>query len=129
MECFHCQKTSLYGRSHTHHRGVAGGRWKKRAVKTNRIFKVNLQKVKIILNEVETQVLLCTKCLKRIRKDMIDGKKPFYKLAGKLRSSETQTPAEVEVKKPKTVKAKIVKEKKVAIEEVNKNVDTIPALA
>lgn len=124
MECFHCQKTSLYGRSHTHHRGVAGGRWKKRAVKTNRIFKVNLQKVKIILNNIETQVLLCTKCLKRIRKDIADGKKPFYQLAGKLRTSENETKSKIE-----NVKSEKILKNKVETKQVENNENIVPSLA
>lgn len=80
MECYHCEKGALYGRSHTHHRGVAGGRWKKRAPKTQRIFLPNLQ-VKMIMEEgKEKRVKLCNKCLKRVKKDMIEGKRPFVDL-------------------------------------------------
>lgn len=79
--CYHCGKGLLYGRSHTHHRGVAGGRWKKRAPKTQRIFKANLVRLSIIEKGKIVRVKLCAKCLKRIRKDMIDGKKPFLTLA------------------------------------------------
>lgn len=81
MECYHCGKTTLYGRSHTHHRGVAGGRWKKRAQKTQRIFKPNLQAVVVLSNGEESRVKLCMKCLKRIKKDVSEGKKPFLQLA------------------------------------------------
>ncbi|MBI5126949.1 hypothetical protein HZA76_00645 [Candidatus Roizmanbacteria bacterium] len=79
--CYHCGKTVLYGRSHTHHRGVAGGRWKKRAPKTQRIFKVNFIRLAILESGKEKQVKLCAKCLKRVRKDMIDGVEPFLTLA------------------------------------------------
>ena len=75
--CYHCGKTVLFGRSHTHHRGVAGGRWKKRAPKTRRIFRPNLQKVTILEKGKEKQVKLCAKCIKRIKKDLKEGKKPF----------------------------------------------------
>lgn len=75
--CYHCGKTVLFGRSHTHHRGVAGGRWKKRAQKTQRIFYPNLQKVEIVENGKNMSVKMCSKCLKRIKKDLLDGKKPF----------------------------------------------------
>jgi len=68
---------ALYGRSHTHHRGVAGGRWKKRAQKTARIFRPNLQKVIILTNGEQEQVRLCMKCLKRIKNDIADGNRPF----------------------------------------------------
>lgn len=75
--CFHCGKGILLGRSHTHHRGVAGGRWKKRAPKTQRIFKANLQKVSTMINGETKRVKLCMSCLKRIKKDIKDGVKPF----------------------------------------------------
>lgn len=79
-KCYHCGKGVLFGRSHTHHRGVAGGRWKKRAQKTQRLFKPNLHKTSIMIGDVKKQVKLCSKCLKRIKKDIKDGKKPFVAL-------------------------------------------------
>ncbi len=79
-QCYHCGKHTVMGRTHTHHRGVAGGRWKKRAPKVNRTFRANLQPVAIIVLGKKTRVKLCTKCLKRVRKDLIDGKKPFVNL-------------------------------------------------
>jgi ribosomal protein L28 len=81
MPCYYCEKGVIFGRSHTHHRGVAGGRWKKRAPKTPRIFEPNLQKVMIIEDKEAKKVKLCTKCLKRIKKDIKEGKKPFLQLA------------------------------------------------
>jgi ribosomal protein L28 len=75
--CYHCGKGIIFGRRHTHHRGVAGGRWKKRAPKTRRIFEPNLQHVDIVENREEKRVKLCTKCLKRIKKDIREGKRPF----------------------------------------------------
>jgi ribosomal protein L28 len=80
MFCYHCEKGALYGRSHTHHRGVAGGRWKKRAPKTQRIFLPNLQRVMILEDSKQIRVQLCNKCLKRVKKDMNEGKKPFLTL-------------------------------------------------
>lgn len=79
--CFHCKKGNLYGRSHTHHRGVAGGRWKKRAPKTRRVFEPNLQRVRVVVEGKEEGVVLCAKCLKRIRFDMKKGQRPFLTLA------------------------------------------------
>jgi len=78
--CYNCGKGILFGRKHTHHRGVAGGRWKKRAPKTRRIFEPNLQKVDIIQAGEVMRVKLCTKCLKRIKKDMKEGVRPFLTL-------------------------------------------------
>lgn len=80
MPCFYCGKGIIHGHSHTHHRGVAGGRWKKRAPKTARMFAPNLQPVKIMQGGVGKRVKLCTKCIKRIRKDSAEGVKPFLTL-------------------------------------------------
>jgi large subunit ribosomal protein L28 len=81
MICYHCGKGVLFGRSHTHHRGVAGGRWKKRAPKTQKIFSPNLQKVTILEEGAMKSVKLCTKCIKRVKKDIADNKKPFITIA------------------------------------------------
>jgi ribosomal protein L28 len=81
MECFHCGKGAVLGRSHTHGRGIAGGRWKKRAQKTARIFHPNLQPIHIIVKGVDKRVKLCTKCIKRVKKDMAEGVKPFVTFA------------------------------------------------
>ena len=89
--CYHCGKGVLYGRSHTHHRGVAGGRWKKKAPKTKRLFRPNLQPTTIIENNKEKRVYLCGKCLKRIKKDLSEGKKPPLKLAKNQKSKKETT--------------------------------------
>ena len=101
MPCFHCGKGVIFGRSHTHHRGVAGGRWKKRAPKTQKVFLPNLQKVSIIEKGKEKRVKLCTKCLKRIKKDVNEGKKPFLKV---LRIQK-ETPKETTKESTKEKKA------------------------
>ncbi|MEK7597319.1 MAG: L28 family ribosomal protein [Patescibacteria group bacterium] len=101
VKCYHCEKSLLYGRSHTHHRGVAGGRWKKRAPKTQRIFKANLVRLSIIEKGKAIRIRLCTKCLKRIRKDMLEGKKPFLQLKSvkTVKSVESVRSKEKEKKK------------------------------
>jgi len=78
--CYHCGKGVMHGRSHTHKRGVAGGRWKKKAPKTQRLFRANIQRMTIIENGKEKRVKLCAKCIKRIKKDVKEGKKPFLQL-------------------------------------------------
>ena len=95
--CYYCGKTVLFGRSHTHHRGVAGGRWKKRAPKTRRIFRPNLQKVTILEKGKEKQVKLCAKCIKRIKKDLKEGEKPFLTLATKVlpKKEERETSSKI----------------------------------
>lgn len=89
--CYYCGKKAVFGRSHTHHRGVAGGRWKKRAQKTRRIFKPNLQKVEILEKGKPKKVYLCSKCLKRVRKDISEGKKPFLQLSDRILKTKFKT--------------------------------------
>lgn len=103
MACYNCGKGVLMGRTHTHHRGVAGGRWKKRAPKVARAFYPNLQIVDILLDKKEKRVKLCTKCLKRVKKDLRDGVRPFVTLV----NMHT-----LEAKKPAVIKVKAAKKKK-----------------
>jgi len=73
--CDNCGKKVVAGRSQKHGRGVAGKRWKKRAQMTLRTFKPNLQKVSVFITGKKVQMKLCTKCIKRFKKD---GKIPSY---------------------------------------------------
>ena len=93
--CYHCGKGVIHGRSHTHHRGVAGGRWKKRAPKTQRVFKPNLQKFQILEDGEEISVKLCTKCVKRVRKDVRDGVRPFLTLVSYQKEVSVPAPQAV----------------------------------
>lgn len=74
--CDKCGKGLVYGRQSTHHRGVAGKRWKKRAQSTLRTFKPNLQKVSVLVSGEEVQMRLCTDCISRFKKEK--------KIVGKL---------------------------------------------
>lgn len=67
--CDNCEKEIVYGRQSTHGRGVAGKRWKKRAQKTVRTFKPNLQKIAVTIGAKKMQMKLCTSCISRFRKD------------------------------------------------------------
>ncbi|OGM67632.1 hypothetical protein A2985_00525 [Candidatus Woesebacteria bacterium RIFCSPLOWO2_01_FULL_43_11] len=73
--CDNCGKSIVVGRSQRHGRGVAGKRWRKRAQKTMRLFKPNLQKVSVLVSGKKVSMKLCTRCLKRFKKD---GKIPSY---------------------------------------------------
>lgn len=68
--CKICDKKSYQGRQHTHHTGVAGGQWKKRAQTTIRRFRPNLHWATISLDGVPKRVRACTKCIKRAKFDL-----------------------------------------------------------
>lgn len=81
MKCFSCGKGVVIGRQHTHHPGVAGGRWKKRAPQTQKIFKPNLHWTKIKVGNLMKKVRLCTKCLRRVKAAMKVEKTPVVSQA------------------------------------------------
>ncbi len=68
--CEICDKKTQAGRQHTHHTGVAGGQWKKRAQTTLRQFKPNLHWVTIQVSGVLKRVKACAKCIKRAKFDL-----------------------------------------------------------
>lgn len=68
LVCDNCGKTLVYGRQSSHGRGVAGKRWKKRAQKTLRTFKPNLQKIAVMVNGKKTTMRLCTDCISLFKK-------------------------------------------------------------
>ncbi len=68
--CDICDKKTYTGRQHTHHTGVAGGQWKKRAQTTLRNFKPNLHWVTLPMGGTLTRVRACAKCIKRVRFDI-----------------------------------------------------------
>jgi len=69
LKCDICSKHSVAGGSHVHHRGVAGGQWKRRATHTKRVIGVNLHWVSLPVNGVMTRLHACTSCIKRFRFD------------------------------------------------------------
>jgi large subunit ribosomal protein L28 len=75
--CDNCGKGMVYGRQSTHHRGVAGKRWRKRAQTTLRTFKPNLQKVSVSVGGEKSQMRLCTDCVSRFKKDGKIGASKF----------------------------------------------------
>lgn len=62
--CSACGKKTQIGRQSRHHRGVAGKQWMKRAQKTLRLFKPNLQWATV----QGIRLRVCAKCLKLIKK-------------------------------------------------------------
>jgi len=76
FRCDICSKKKQIGRQGRHKKGVAGKQWAKRAQKTVKIFRPNLHKATID----GIQMLLCTRCLKRIKleKSSVE-KKPIAK--------------------------------------------------
>lgn len=81
LRCANCDKGIMIGRTHKHHPGVAGGRWKKRAPKTQKIFKPNLHVARILVDGTRKKVKLCTKCLRLARQAMLSQVKSSVKAA------------------------------------------------
>lgn len=85
--CDRCGKERLIGRQQRHKRGVAGGKWKRRAPKTRKISLPNLQSFKGILNGKKGKWRLCTKCLKVVKKEQ---KKSIAKKVSTTKSAYTK---------------------------------------
>jgi large subunit ribosomal protein L28 len=68
-KCEKCGKSTVTGISQSHHRGVAGKRWKKRAQKTIRTFKPNIKWASVLVAGKVVRMKLCTRCIKRYKKD------------------------------------------------------------
>jgi ribosomal protein L28 len=68
--CDICDKRTRTGKQHTHHTGVAGGQWKKRAPTTLRKFAPNLHWVSLPVKGVMTRFHACAKCIKRMKFDL-----------------------------------------------------------
>lgn len=69
--CDHCGKGRLRGQNITHHRGVAGGRWKRKAPKTKKVSKPNLHTVWVLEKGKRIKKRLCTSCLRLFKKSRI----------------------------------------------------------
>lgn len=70
FKCTLCGKGKMIGKQHKHHPGVAGGRWKKRAPVTEKVFKPNLHSFRMKLNGTTQRVKLCTKCLRLVKEEV-----------------------------------------------------------
>ena len=60
-KCDVCGKTTTYGRNIRHKHS---GRWERKAPKTNRTFKANVQKKTLIVDGVPLRLKICTRCLR-----------------------------------------------------------------
>jgi ribosomal protein L28 len=79
--CDWCQKGVDYGQYIRHRKGVAGGRWKRKAQKKKRIQLPNLHAARVMVDKkgvvinkeskkvgVVKKLRLCTKCLRRAKR-------------------------------------------------------------
>lgn len=72
--CENCGKGIQTGRNIRHHRGVAGGRWKRKAPKTSRQWLPNLHYAKVLNDNKIVRRRLCTKCLRKADRPKFEKK-------------------------------------------------------
>lgn len=65
-----CGKGIMIGKTHKHHPGVAGQRWKQRAQSHSKTFRPNLHAAHVLINGTSKRVKLCTKCLRLAKEAM-----------------------------------------------------------
>lgn len=59
--CAICGKGTMYGRNIRHKHA---GRWERRAPKTNRVFRANVQKRTVTIDGRPVRISICTRCLR-----------------------------------------------------------------
>jgi ribosomal protein L28 len=59
--CAICGKGTMHGRNIRHKHA---GRWERRAPKTNRIFRANIQKRTLTIDGHPVRIAICTRCLR-----------------------------------------------------------------
>ncbi|HEY8490828.1 MAG TPA: 50S ribosomal protein L28 [Dehalococcoidia bacterium] len=59
--CQICGKHTVFGRNIRHRHS---GRWERRAPKTNRQFRPNVHKQKVVINGQPVRLYICTRCLR-----------------------------------------------------------------
>ena len=63
----------MIGSSHKHKPGVAGGRWIQRAQRTRKVFRQNLQRITLLLNGMNKHLLLCTRCIRILKRQVVSS--------------------------------------------------------
>ncbi|MEJ7654273.1 MAG: bL28 family ribosomal protein [Chloroflexia bacterium] len=64
-KCDECGKATTFGRNIQYNHG---GKWFRRAPKTNRTFKPNVHRQNVIKNGVVVKMHICTRCLRTLAK-------------------------------------------------------------
>ncbi|TMB99004.1 MAG: 50S ribosomal protein L28 [Chloroflexi bacterium] len=59
--CDVCGKSTAYGRNIRHKHS---GRWERKAPRTNRTFKANVQNKTLMFQGVSVRIKICTRCLR-----------------------------------------------------------------
>ena len=64
-KCDVCGKTTAYGRNIRHKHS---GRWERKAPRTNRTFKANVQNKTFVINGQPIRLKICTRCIRTTTK-------------------------------------------------------------
>ena len=67
-KCDVCGKHTAFGRNIRHKHS---GRWERKAPRTNRTFKANIQNKRFVLGGVPVRVKICTRCLRSTLKAVV----------------------------------------------------------
>lgn len=66
--CEECGKSTQFGRSIQYHHG---GKWARRAHKTNRVFKPNVHKQMVFKGGEMVRMNVCTRCIRTLAKHAV----------------------------------------------------------
>ncbi|OGG05507.1 50S ribosomal protein L28 [Candidatus Gottesmanbacteria bacterium RIFCSPHIGHO2_02_FULL_40_24] len=89
--CENCKKGIGYGHAVSHAKN-----------RVRRIFKPNLQKIRVLTDGQSVRVILCTNCIQRLKRDSTLGKYKLFQYMKQKEISQEVRPVK-EVKKPESV--------------------------
>ena len=93
--CDWCHKGRLITKQNRHKKGVAGGQWKHRAPKTRKISLPNLHAYNGVFNGVKGKWRLCTKCLRRVKKQALEKEAAAKKTVKKPAKAPVGSPPKI----------------------------------
>ncbi|OGG16913.1 50S ribosomal protein L28 [Candidatus Gottesmanbacteria bacterium RIFCSPHIGHO2_02_FULL_39_14] len=96
--CQHCGRGIGYGHAVSHAKN-----------RTRRIFKPNIQKLKVLKNGISVRLKLCTSCIQRLKKDKYLGQ---FRLIQYLQADQTVKEEMAKIVKKPTVESVKVEEEK-----------------
>lgn len=106
-KCDNCGKGVAHGHAVSHAKN-----------RTQRLFKPNLQKLKVMKNNLMVRVKFCTSCIKRLKKDGHTGVYNLFKI--KVKKEEVKIPIVKEELQAEKKAGKKVELKKVKVEKLQK---------
>ncbi len=118
--CQKCNKGRSMGRKSRHRRGVASKKFANKATKKGRSFKPNLQKITFMAGGLTLTMLLCTRCIKKMKQGKKKAKIKGQKVADLNGGGSKKATSQSQKKTNKSLPGSQKKNKKTSGKKTNK---------